>query len=219
MKDLLLQFIVTLPVLLFSLVFHEVSHGYAALWLGDKTARNRGRLSPNPLRHLDPLGTLVLFMTFFFSNGSMLFGWAKPVPINPAFFKSPQRGMGWVGLAGPMANLVLVFISSLLIQYLYPPADLFEALQADELVPSAMLLVFQLNVILMVFNLIPVPPLDGSRIVGAFLHRRAYTKWIQLDRHGMIFVMILLFVLLNFGNGLYEIISPIYRLFLPSYGF
>jgi Zn-dependent protease len=219
LSGLLLQFIVTLPVLLLSLVFHEVSHGYIALRLGDETARSRGRLSPNPLKHLDPLGTLVLFMTFFFSNGSMLFGWAKPVPINPAYFKSPQRGMGWVGLAGPSANLILVAASSLLIQLLYSPAALYEAVRTDQLLATSILLVFQLNVILMVFNLFPVPPLDGSRIVGAFLNRRTYAKWIQLDRHGMIFVFILLFVLLNFGNGLYEIISPIYRLFLPSYGF
>ncbi len=218
MNDLLLQLAVTAPVLLLSLVFHEVAHGYVAFRLGDNTAMKLGRLSPNPVRHLDPFGTLVLLMTYLGSNGSMMFGWAKPVPINPGYFKSHQRGMAWVGVAGPTANFILASVAALILRAAFPdPHWLFNA--AGNLVPWAIFRVMQLNIILMIFNLIPVPPLDGSRILGAFLPPRTYVKWIQLDRYGMLFVMLLLFVLLNLGNGLNDVIVPIYRLFLPTYGF
>jgi len=203
---------VTLPVLLISMVFHEVSHGYMAYRLGDNTAMERGRLSPNPLKHLDTFGSLVLLITFLGSGGQMMFGWAKPVPINPGNFKSHQRGMAWVGVAGPTANFILASFAALILRWAFPEPT-------GTLLFWAIFRVFQLNVILMLFNLIPVPPLDGSRIVGAFLHKQAYARWIQLDQHGMLFVMVLLFVLINFGNGLNDIILPVYRLFLPGYGF
>jgi len=218
LNELLLQLALTLPVLVLSMVFHEVSHGYMAYRLGDTTAMQKGRLSPNPIRHLDPFGTLVLLVTFLGSGGHMLFGWAKPAPINPGHFKSHQRGMAWVGIAGPLANFMLASIAALVLRWGFAdPYWLFN--QSGNLLPWAIFRVFQLNVILMVFNLIPVPPLDGSRIVGAFLPPRAYIKWIQLDQYGMFFIMLLLFALINFGSGLYSIILPIYRLFLPSYGF
>jgi Zn-dependent protease len=194
------------------MVFHEVSHGYMAFRLGDQTAMRQGRLSLNPVRHVDPFGAIILLLTFLSSGGRMMFGWAKPVPIHPGNFKSHQRGMAWVGVAGPLANFILASIAALVLRTVYPHFG-------GGLLPMAIFRIFQLNVILMVFNLFPVPPLDGSRILGAFLPPQAYIKWIQLDRYGMLFVMVLLFGLINFGNGLYEIILPIYRLFLPSYGF
>ena len=213
MNELLLQLAITLPVLLISLVFHEVSHGYVAYRLGDKTASERGRLSPNPLKHLDTFGTIVLLITFLGSQGRMMFGWAKPVPINPGNFKSHQRGMAWVGIAGPTANFILASVAALVLRTFYPHVGDLE----NSLLAIGVFRVFQLNIILMLFNLIPVPPLDGSRIIGAFLNRSSYMKWIQLDQYGMFFVMILLFVLINFGSGLTDIILPVYRLFLPSY--
>lgn len=213
MNDLLLQLAVTAPVLLFSMTFHEVSHGYMAYRLGDKTAKNLKRLSLNPLQHLDPLGSLMLAVTFLFSNGAMLFGWAKPVPVNPGYFKSHQYGMMWVGMAGPAANLLLAAVAALALNIFYPDPEFVEGL-----IPISIFRIFQLNVILMVFNLIPVPPLDGSRIVGALLPPKSYIKWVQLDRYGMMFVMILLLVMLN-TNALSSIIRPIYQLFLPGYGF
>ena len=211
-RELLIQLAVTAPVLLFSMTLHEVSHGYMAYRLGDRTAASQKRLSLNPLRHLDPFGTLLLVMTFIFSAGRMMFGWAKPVPVNPGNFKSHQRGMAWVGIAGPSANLLLAGVSALVLNIFYPDFG-------DGLLPISIFRIFQLNVILMVFNLIPVPPLDGSRIVGAFLTPRSYIKWIKLDQYGQFFIMALLLIMLNFGNGLYTIILPIYQLFLPGYGF
>lgn len=210
MSDLLLQLAVTAPVLLFSMTLHEVSHGYMAYRLGDPTAKNLKRLSLNPLQHLDPLGTLMLAVTFLFTNGAMLFGWAKPVPVSPRYFKSQQYGMMWVGMAGPAANLVLASLAALALHILYLyPADV------GELVINSIFRIFQLNVILMVFNLMPVPPLDGSRIAGALMPRNTYAKWVQLDRYGMLFVLVLLMVMINTGF-LSIIISPIYRIFLPG---
>ncbi len=222
MGELLLQFMVTLPALLISLVFHEISHGYVAYRLGDKTASRLGRLSLNPLRHLDIFGTLVLFLTFFGSGGNMLFGWAKPVPINPSQFDSqtPQRGMMLVGAAGPAANLVIASASALLIQVLYDASHLQHALDTGNFFAVGLFLVFQLNVILMVFNLMPVPPLDGSRVLGGFLPAHAYVRWAQLDQYGMLFVMLLLFLIIGpLQPVLLEIITTIYRIFLPSYSF
>lgn len=213
MNDLLLQFAVTLPALLISLVFHEVSHGYVAYRLGDHTARRMGRLSLNPIRHLDVFGTLILFITFFSSSGQMLFGWAKPVPINPRQFKkaTPQRGMMWVGAAGPAANLAIVVLSALILERI--PIS-------NELLLLAVFRVFQLNVILMIFNLVPVPPLDGSRVLGGFLPPQTYIRWAQLDQYGMMFVLLFLFLIIGPLNSVFfDIITAVYRFFLPSFNF
>ncbi len=220
MNELLLQFLLTLPALLVSLVFHEMAHGYVAYRLGDNTAKQLGRLSLNPIRHLDAFGTLVLFLTFFTSGGRMLFGWAKPVPINPNRFTraSVQRGMMWTGAAGPLANLMVAAASALLLRMLYDTQHFTHALISGDLFATGLFRVFQLNVILMVFNLMPVPPLDGSRVVGGFLGREAYMRWAGLDRYGMLFVMLFLFLLIGpFQRVFYEIIAAIYRVFLPSY--
>ena len=192
-------------------MFHEVAHGYVAYRLGDPTAKNRGRLNLNPVKHLDPFGTLVLFLTFFGSGGHMLFGWAKPVPINPGYFKSPQKGMALVGAAGPFTNFMLAMASAVVLENWLP---------ASEWAQTAIFMIFQLNVILMLFNLIPVPPLDGSRILGAFLNPRAYMRWMQMDQYGMLFMMILLFALIGPFNAIFfDALRGVYHLFLPSYVF
>lgn len=211
-SELLTQFIITSPALLVSMVFHEVAHGYVAFRLGDKTARRQGRLSLNPVKHLDGFGTLVLLITFFGSGGRMLFGWAKPVPVNPMNFHSPQRGMMLVGAAGPFANFLMALASALALENL---------VISNHWLAMALFRVFQLNIILMVFNLIPAPPLDGSRILGGFLTPRAYVRWAQLDKYGMFFIMILLFLIISgpLSPVLYGVIRALYRVFLPSFGF
>ena len=110
-NELLVQFLIISPLLIVSLVLHELSHGWAAYLLGDPTAKAHGRLSLNPIRHLDLLGTGMLAVTFLLSGGTFFFGWAKPVPVDPRFFKDGQRGMAWVGAAGPATNFVLAFAS------------------------------------------------------------------------------------------------------------
>lgn len=206
-RELLIQFFITLPALLVSLVFHELAHGYVSWRLGDPTARKSGRLTLNPVKHLDPFGTLVLFITYFGSAGAMLFGWARPVPVNSGYFKSPRHGMALVGLAGPAANLAIASAAALLLNF-WPPGS--------DLVFAVIFRVFQLNLVLMVFNLIPVPPLDGSRVVGGLMNERTYRQWARLDQYGMIFMMVLLFVVIS-TRLLSGIMFSLYELFLPRY--
>ena len=186
-NGLVLRFLVTLPLLLVSLVIHELAHGWVAWRLGDPTAKLHGRLTLNPLKHLDVWGTVALIVTFVGSGGSFFFGWAKPVPVDPRHFKDPQRGMMLVGAAGPAANFALALIAAGLVWLTYT-WSLFAA--------QALALAYVLNVVLGVINLIPIPPLDGSRVVGGFLPRDLYLRWVDLDRYGNFVFMGLLVVML-----------------------
>jgi Zn-dependent protease len=188
------QFASIFPLLLVSLVIHELAHGWVAWRLGDSTAKEQGRLTLNPISHLDTWGTIMLAVTFFGSGGSFFFGWAKPVPISPWRFKDPQRGMMLVGLAGPAANLSMALIAAGLIWLTYT-WSLF--------LTQALYMLFVLNVILMTFNLVPIPPLDGSRVLGGFLPRRSYTSWLALDRYGN-YVFLLLVVVIMVGRGAFD---------------
>ena len=202
-NDLLRQFIFTLPFLLISLIVHELAHGWVAWLLGDPTAKQLGRLSINPLRHLDTWGTAMLFLTFLGSNGSFFFGWAKPVPIGPWHFKHPQRGMMLVGAAGPLANVAMACLSLGLAWLLYPSAPLW--------VLEAINLTFALNIILAVFNLIPIPPLDGSRIVGGLLPAAAYKGWSELDRYGNYAMLLVLVVVVAVPGAFDSTIGAVLR--------
>lgn len=192
--DLLVAFAVVLPLLLVSLVVHELAHGWVAALLGDPTAREQGRLSPNPLRQLDPLGTGVLVLTFLGSGGTFFFGWARPVPISPWRFRDPQRGMMAVGAAGPASNVGLALLAA---------GGVWLTFDAVPLLADVLTLVFVLNVVLATLNLIPIPPLDGSRVLGGLLPRSVWPRWMSLDRYGN-FVFILLFVVLIGRPELFE---------------
>jgi Zn-dependent protease len=183
-------------VLLISMMLHEIAHGYVAYRLGDPTAKSRGRLSLNPLVHLDLFGTAMFVITYL--AGGFIFGWAKPIPVSPYYFKNRQRGMALVGIAGPLTNfaIAVVFwaILTLSKSYFSQPSDTRVA------IGTILLLAFQVNVVLGIFNLIPIPPLDGSRVLGAFLPRRAYQAWAGIDRYGS-YILIGLLVLI-FYSGL-----------------
>jgi Zn-dependent protease len=192
--SLLLEFLVVSPLLIVSLVLHELAHGWVAYRLGDPTAKAHGRLTLNPLKHLDRWGTIMLAVTFLGSGGSFFFGWAKPVPVDPRFFKDGQRGMAWVGAAGPLTNFALVFFAAGCIWLTYTwSAFLLQSFW----------MLFVLNVILGTLNLIPIPPLDGSRVLGGFLPRATYHKWAELDRYGN-FVFTGLFLLMIAVPGFYD---------------
>lgn len=185
-NGLFVQFLLISPLLLVSLVLHELAHGWAAWKLGDPTAKAAGRLTLNPVKHLDTWGTIMLAVTFLGSGGRFFMGWAKPVPIAPWHFKDPQRGMMFVGLAGPVTNVVLALAAAGLVWATYT-WSLFLA--------QMFLMLFVLNVILATLNLIPIPPLDGSRVLGGFLSKKQWVRWMQLDRWGN-YVFLGLFVLL-----------------------
>jgi len=186
-NGLVVQFLIVSPLLLVSLVLHELAHGWVAWKLGDPTAKAHGRLTLNPIKHLDTWGTIMLAVTFIGSQGSFFFGWAKPVPVDTRYFRDPQRGMMLVGAAGPAANAALALIAAGLIWLTYS-WSLF--------LGQALYMLFVLNVILMAFNLVPIPPLDGSRVVGGLLPRDLYLRWLDLDRYGNFVFMGLLVVML-----------------------
>lgn len=154
--------IITLVILILSIVLHEVAHGYAANWLGDPTARLAGRLSANPLLHIDPIGSILVPGILYFTGAQFLFGWAKPVPYNPYNLNNQKWGEAIVAAAGPLTNLLLAIIFAVVIR-LAPALSLSAAF-----VEMAGYIVF-INVLLAIFNAIPFPPLDGSKIIEPFL--------------------------------------------------
>lgn len=177
-------------VLIFSAVLHEVAHGYVAEALGDPTARDAGRLTLNPLKHLDPFGSVLLpLLLYFGTGGAFIFASAKPVPYNPNNLKNPRTGGAKIALAGPATNLVLAAIFGLVIRaaiYL-PVSDLFLTLMA---------LICYINILLGIFNLIPIPPLDGSRILFAALPQTPATfrAMYFFERWGLFLVLIFVFI-------------------------
>ena len=185
-----ISLLLSLPVILFALSMHECAHAATADAMGDHTARNLGRLTLNPLKHLDLMGTMMMLLFGF--------GWAKPVPINSRYFKNPKRGMAISALAGPISNLLFSFIcyflSNLIGVYWLPS---FKAVSTGFYLVYALYLLlvvgYQLNLTLAVFNLLPVPPLDGSRILFIFLPERAYFGLMKYERYISFAIMILLF--------------------------
>jgi len=189
---------INLIALFFAVVIHEVAHGYAALLLGDPTAKRAHRLTLNPLAHLDIFGSIVFPLVLIFLHSQVLFGWAKPVPFNPAYFCDPKRGIMLVGAAGPLINFVAAVASAALFRIIGPFSHLL----------AIFLLSFcATNLILGIFNLIPIPPLDGSRIVLGFLPEDLAGPYLQLERFGFILIFILLWL------GAFDyIVAPLYRL-------
>ncbi|MBQ7118663.1 MAG: site-2 protease family protein [Oscillospiraceae bacterium] len=173
-----------IPAAFLAIVFHEISHGYVAYLLGDKTAKNSGRLSLNPIEHLDWLG--LICMVFFG------FGWAKPVPVNPYHFKKKKLGMVLVAIAGPLSNVIMAAISivfAMLSARIEPTSDFLMNLQ--ELLVTFFWLLAQLNVSLAVFNCVPIPPLDGSKVVFSFLPKKLYASVLRYEQYGMLLLIVL----------------------------
>jgi Zn-dependent protease len=202
--------VMALP-LVFAIVLHEVAHGWVANKLGDHTARDMGRLTLNPISHIDLFGTIIMpLMLFVLTNGKMLFGYAKPVPINPYNFRDPKKGMALSSLAGPGINMVLAISFAFLLRVVMPAIEGFTPKPAWEWFSLPISLMFGygviINVVLGVLNLIPVPPLDGSRVVYWILPDKQAAAYYRLEPYGMVILMLLIM----FGV-LGRIISPIIR--------
>ena len=197
-----------LPILVVSMVLHEMAHGYVANRLGDPTARMLGRLSPNPMRHIDPMGSAMFAISWIASGGTFLFGWAKPIPVQPRFFNHPQRGFAIVAIAGPITNILIAYVLAVVLSLtnlvvLGPGNAIYSATADPTLVQRVLVQAFLLNIWLAIFNMIPIPPLDGSRVVGAFMPREMYAAWARLDQYGMIILMGMIF----FFRPLLDIVS------------
>ena len=194
LADIIVRLLLTLPIILCALSFHEAAHGYAAWKMGDPTARNLGRLTLNPLKHLDPVGCLTMLLVGF--------GWAKPVPINPRYFRDPKKGMAITAVAGPAANLLLGLISVVLLGFFSALYTLVAIRTGEGFLLNCvywLAILFQLsalfNFVLMVFNLIPIPPFDGSRIAFSFLPPKHYFLIMRYERQIMFGLLIALFAL------------------------
>ncbi len=214
--DMSLYFItlvLTVPIVLFSLSFHEFAHAYTAYRLGDPTAKHMGRLTLNPLKHMDPLGAVCMLL--------FRVGWANPVPVDPRYFKDSKKGMALVAAMGPLANLLLSFLGA----GLYMLAFRFYSLASNALIASLLnllcLLLYQfhyLNLFLAIFNLIPLPPFDGSRILFLFLNHRQYFAIMKYER--TIQLLFLVFFALGYANGFLTLITePLSELFLWVFSF
>ena len=186
-----------------AVILHEVAHGYAAYRLGDPTARDAKRLTLNPLAHIDMFGSVILPLFLLASGSQVLFGWAKPVPFNPAYFRDQRKGIMIVGAAGPLTNFAIAFAAGALFRFL-APAGL-----------TAMFLLFMCltNLILGVFNMIPIPPLDGSRVVAGLLPGRLVPAYFRFERFGFIVIFALLWL------GAFDyVVLPVLRLALVLLG-
>ncbi|MFH1551604.1 MAG: site-2 protease family protein [bacterium] len=177
-----------LAILLMSIVIHEFAHGWMAFYLGDPTAKHSGRLTLNPIKHLDAWGSFFIpLMVFVFSSGQAIFGWAKPVPYNPYNLRDQKYGLAKVAAAGPFANLLVALVFGLALRFMP-----LQVLAFNGLAQIFSLIVF-LNILLAVFNLVPLPPLDGSKILFTFLPRSFDKTMMFLEQYGMIFLLFFIF--------------------------
>ena len=198
------------PPILLALTCHEYAHGWVALRLGDPTAKMQGRLTFNPISHLDPIGTLMLFLVHF--------GWAKPVPVDPRYFSDPKRDMLWVALAGPAANMILAFASGILLTSFLGSG--FFATAGGAFLGNMLLYSLQINLALAIFNLLPIPPLDGSKVLRGVLPYQYEHMADRLEYYGPYVLMGI--IMLGFFTGIsifWIFIGPFVRFFSALFTF
>ena len=191
------QLIIAAFPILIAITFHEVSHGFVANKLGDPTAKMMGRLTLNPIAHIDPIGTIVIpFMLIVVTHGQFVFGYAKPVPINPANFKNPRRDMAISAAAGPVTNILLAVASVIVLKFIVVPLSLVlpESLSTTLITPLFLILKSSviINVILAAFNMIPIPPLDGGRVLTGLLPYKQAVFFSKIEPFGFLIVLILI---------------------------
>jgi Zn-dependent protease len=210
--DIILQLALAVIPAILAITLHEAAHGYMALALGDDTARQAGRLSLNPLRHIDRVGTILLpgflliFQLLTIHRVVFMFGWAKPVPVSAWKFRDPRRGMAVVAVAGPAMNFFLAWAAALLLPAPNTTADTsldyLEAVIAQHPLVGLFLFYFILtNLVLGLFNLLPIPPLDGGRIAVGLLPLELARRWAQLERYGIVLVILVVFLLPHLIEG------------------
>lgn len=189
MEEILLRIsVMALPILL-AITLHEAAHGYVANYFGDSTAKRLGRLSLNPIKHIDPFGTIILPVALFFIGG-FIFGYAKPVPVTTQNLRNPKRDMVWVALAGPAANIFLALMGGVLLLLL----PIIPGVAHDWFANNLTFMIF-FNFLIALFNMLPLPPLDGGRVVAGLLPGPLAYKFNQIERYGFIILLGLIFLL------------------------
>ncbi len=198
-----MEIIISLTILIYSAILHEIAHGYVADRLGDPTARLLGRLTLNPVPHVDPFMTLAMPLLLILSGSPVIFGGAKPVPVDPYNLQDPKRDMAIVSLAGPLTNVLIAIVGAACIHLLSA-----EFLQSNILIYEILRSIVNLNLLLAIFNLVPIPPLDGSKVLATFLPADMANSYLSIGRFGMI----ILFILLMSPIGGFSLIDVIYNL-------
>ncbi len=199
-REIIISLLLTIPVILISLSTHEAAHGYIAYKMGDPTAYNFGRVTLNPLRHIDPMGSLCMLIFGY--------GWAKPVPINARNFKNPKRGMAFSAIAGPISNILLGIIGTVLysvttfftVYFFFNIMEKELLLNVLQVLATFFLYFGYMNFVLAIFNLIPIPPFDGSRFFSLFLPDKTYFAMMKYERFIMIGLLVALFVFSRLFN-------------------
>lgn len=235
-KDFMLQLIIILPGIYLAVVLHEVMHGYIALKNGDHTAESLGRLSLNPLKHIDIFGSIIMPILLLLLRSNIIFAYAKPVPINPGNFRNFRKGLRNTSLAGPGTNLILSFVLGSLYGFLLfiisvilkrPAIELLNEGLGYAMAGTSQITLFgivsaifvnaiRINIFLAIFNFIPVPPLDGSKIVASFLPEDAMYKYLSIGRIGFFIIFALLFL----GGGLlWRFLNPAINFLFLNLGF
>ena len=211
--DSAIDFLFKISILIFSVVIHEVSHGYAALALGDRTAQYAGRLTLNPVPHIDPFGSVLLPLLLVFTGSPVLFGWAKPVPYNPFYLRNQKWGPAIVGIAGPGANLLIAVFFAMIIRFVpVSVGDGAMGLFAANFFGVAASIAF-LNLALALFNLIPIPPLDGSKVLFSALPWQWRSVQAFLEQYGF---FVLLFFILFFSEWISRAVFSVFRILVGA---
>ena len=217
MIDFLRQLVTWAPGLVMGVILHEYAHGYIAYRNGDPTAKNMGRLTLNPVAHIDLFGSIILPALLILFNSGIIFGYAKPVPIDPSYFRNYRRGLRYTSLAGPVTNLIFAFavglVYGLFFYIFYKSTNLALNIatlgyRSFELVRSIFQNAIYINVFLAIFNFIPIPPLDGSKIVASFLPDEAMHKYLSFGRFGFILIFVLIYL---GGSFFWAFISPVFN--------
>ncbi|MEX2013776.1 MAG: site-2 protease family protein [Parcubacteria group bacterium] len=204
MQGIQVDFIFQIAVLIMSVVIHEVSHGYAASFLGDQTARYQGRLTLNPVKHLDPFGSFLVPAASYFLGG-FIFGWAKPVPYNPYNLRPGRWSEALVAVAGPASNIILALVFGLLLRIGMASGASWAS---PAFVQITALIVF-INILLAIFNLVPIPPLDGSKLFFTFFPNQLNKMTVFFERYGLVLLLFFIFFLWRF---IFPVIGLIFRL-------